>query len=244
MSDFIIFLGVIAVILLVVSLRVLREYERGVVYTLGRYTSTKGPGLIILLPFIQQMVRIDLRIRTIDVPSQDLISRDNVSVKVSAVVYFKVVAPDKAMNNVADFLRATSELAQTTLREVLGKHELDEMLAERDKLSEDIRALLVKEMVQWGIEVSNVAIKHVDIAESMIRAIGRQAEAERERRAKIISAEGELQAADKLVEAAHKLTSESSGMQLRYLSAFQDIANDRTNTIILPLPLDLLKKLT
>lgn len=244
MSDFIIFLGVIAVILLVVSLRVLREYERGVVYTLGRYTSTKGPGLIILIPFIQQMVRIDLRIRTIDVPSQDLISRDNVSVKVSAVVYFKVVAPDKAMNNVADFLRATSELAQTTLREVLGKHELDEMLAERDKLSEDIRALLVKEMVQWGIEVSNVAIKHVDIAESMIRAIGRQAEAERERRAKIISAEGELQAADKLVEAAHKLTSESSGMQLRYLSAFQDIANDRTNTIILPLPLDLLKKLT
>lgn len=225
------------------TFKVLREYERGVVYTLGRFTSVKGPGLIILIPGIQQMVRIDLRVRTIDVPSQDVISRDNISVKVNAVVYFRVIAPEKAINNVADFMRATSELAQTTLRSVLGKHELDDMLSERDKLSSDIRNLLDAQTDQWGIKVSNVELKHIDIAESMIRAIARQAEAERERRAKIISAEGELQAADKLVEAARKLTTEGNAMQLRYLSAFQDIANDKTNTIILPLPLDLLKKL-
>jgi len=228
---------------LAVCVRVLREYERGVVYTLGRFTSVKGPGLIILIPGVQQMVRVDLRIRTIDVPSQDVISRDNISVKVNAVIYFRVVAPENAINKVADFMRATSELAQTTLRSVLGKHELDDMLSERDKLSADIREILDHQTDQWGIKVSNVELKHIDIAESMVRAIGRQAEAERERRAKIISAEGELQAADKLVEAARKLT-EGSAMQLRYLSAFQDIANDKTNTIILPIPMDLLKRLT
>jgi regulator of protease activity HflC (stomatin/prohibitin superfamily) len=231
-------------ILLAVSLRILREYERGVVYTLGRFTSVKGPGLIILVPFIQQMVRTDLRVRTIDMPSQDLISKDNISVKVNAVVYFRIVSPENAINKVADFMRATSELSQTTLRTVLGKHDLDEMLSERDKLSLDIRELLDAQTDQWGIKVSDVQLKHIDLTESMIRAIGRQAEAERERRAKIISAEGELQAADKLVEASRKLTENSSAMQLRYLSAFQDIANDKTNTIILPLPLDLLKKLT
>lgn len=238
--------ALVMVILLMVAFatfKVLREYERGVVYTLGRFTSVKGPGLIILIPGIQQMVRIDLRVRTIDVPSQDVISRDNISVKVNAVIYFRVIAPEKAINNVADFMRATSELAQTTLRSVLGKHELDDMLSERDKLSSDIRNILDAQTDQWGIKVSNVELKHIDIAESMIRAIARQAEAERERRAKIISAEGELQAADKLVEAARKLTTEGNAMQLRYLSAFQDIANDKTNTIILPLPLDLLRKL-
>jgi regulator of protease activity HflC (stomatin/prohibitin superfamily) len=237
------FFAVLILIFLGSALRVMREYERGVVYTLGRYTGAKGPGLVILLPVIQQMVRVDLRVRTIDVPSQDIISKDNISVKVSAVVYYRVISPDKSMNNVADFMRATSELAQTTLREVLGKHDLDEMLTERDKLSTAIRELLDSQTDQWGIKVSNVALKHIDIAESMIRAIGRQAEAERERRAKIISAEGEMQAADKLVEASRKLASESSALQLRYLSAFQDIANDKTNTIILPLPMDLLKKL-
>lgn len=225
------------------TFRVLREYERGVVYTLGRYTGTKGPGLIILIPGLQAMVRVDTRVRTIDVPSQDVISKDNISVKVSAVVYFRVISPDNAINKVTDFMRATSELAQTTLRSVLGKHELDEMLSGRDKLSTDIREILDTLTEQWGIKVSNVELKHIDIAESMIRAIARQAEAERERRAKIISAEGEMQAAGKLVEASRLLATESGAMQLRYLSAFQEIANDKTNTIILPLPLDLLKRL-
>lgn len=243
MSPGFIFFCFVCFVLIAASLRILREYERGVVYTLGRFTSVKGPGIIILIPFVQQAVRADLRVRTIDVPSQDLISKDNVSVKVSAVVYFKVTAPEKAINNVADFLRATQELAQTTLREVLGKHELDEMLSERDKMSHAIQELLDQQTESWGITVSNVALKNIDITESMIKAIGRQAEAERERRAKIISAEGELQAADKLVEAAKKLTGDSGAMQLRYLSAFQDIADDKTKTIILPLPLDILKKL-
>ncbi|MBI1216543.1 MAG: slipin family protein [Alphaproteobacteria bacterium] len=237
------FFAVLILIFLGSALRVMREYERGVVYTLGRYTGAKGPGLVILLPVVQQMVRVDLRVRTIDVPSQDIISKDNISVKVSAVVYYRVISPDKSVNNVADFMRATSELAQTTLREVLGKHDLDEMLTERDKLSTAIRELLDSQTDQWGIKVSNVALKHIDIAESMIRAIGRQAEAERERRAKIISAEGEMQAADKLVEAARKLAGEPTALQLRYLSAFQDIANDKTNTIILPMPMELMKKL-
>jgi regulator of protease activity HflC (stomatin/prohibitin superfamily) len=225
------------------TFRVLREYERGVIYTLGRYTGTKGPGLIILIPGLQSMVRVDTRVRTIDVPSQDVISKDNISVKVSAVVYFRVVSPDNAINKVTDFMRATSELAQTTLRSVLGKHELDEMLSERDKLSTDIRGILDTLTEQWGIKVANVELKHIDIAESMIRAIARQAEAERERRAKIISAEGEMQAAGKLVEASRLLATEPGAMQLRYLSAFQEVANDKTNTIILPLPLDLLKRL-
>jgi regulator of protease activity HflC (stomatin/prohibitin superfamily) len=234
---------VLLLIFLSNALRILREYERGVVYTLGRSTGLKGPGLVILIPAIQQMVRVDLRVRTIDVPSQDVISKDNISVKVNAVVYFHVIDPDRAINKVADFLHATSELAQTTLREVLGKHDLDEMLSERDKLSTSIRELLDQQTDQWGIQVSNVALKHIDLAESMIRAIGRQAEAERERRAKIISAEGESQAADKLVEAARKLIAEPGGMQLRYLSALQDMADDKTKTIILPLPLDILKNL-
>lgn len=237
------FFFVMALIFLGYAVRILKEYERGVVYTLGRYSGVKGPGLILLIPIIQTMTRIDLRVRTIDVPSQDIISKDNISVKVNAVVYYRVVAPEKAINNVADFMRATSELSQTTLREVLGKHELDDLLTARDKLSFDIRELLDGQTDQWGIKVQNVALKHIDLAESMIRAIGRQAEAERERRAKIISAEGELQAADKLVEAANKLSG-SSAMQLRYLSAFQDIANDRSSTIILPLPMDFLKKMT
>lgn len=237
------FFFVMALIFLGYAVRILKEYERGVVYTLGRYSGVKGPGLILLIPIIQSMTRIDLRVRTIDVPSQDIISKDNISVKVNAVVYYRVVAPEKAINNVADFMRATSELSQTTLREVLGKHELDDLLTARDKLSFDIRELLDGQTDQWGIKVQNVALKHIDLAESMIRAIGRQAEAERERRAKIISAEGELQAADKLVEAANKLSG-SSAMQLRYLSAFQDIANDRSSTIILPLPMDFLKKMT
>lgn len=235
---------VVLLFLLMISLRVLREYERGVVYTLGRFTSVKGPGLVILIPGIQQMVRIDLRVRTIDVPGQDIISKDNVSAKVNAVVYFRVTTPEDAINKVADFMRATSELAQTTLRSVLGKHDLDEMLSERDKLSADIREILDNMTDQWGIKVSNVEIKHIDIAESMIRAIGRQAEAERERRAKVISAEGEMQAADKLVEASHKLAQEDGAMQLRYLSAFQDMTNDKTNTVIIPLPLDFIKKLS
>lgn len=237
------FLAVLLLIFLAAAFRILREYERGVVYTLGRFQGVKGPGLIILIPGFQTMVRVDTRVRTIDVPSQDVISKDNISVKVNAVVYFRVVSPDFAINKVADFMRATSELAQTTLRSVLGKHELDEMLSERDKLSTDIREILDGLTDQWGIKVSNVELKHIDIAESMIRAIGRQAEAERERRAKIISAEGEMQAAGKLVEASRLLAAEPGAMQLRYLSAFQDVANDKTNTIILPLPLDLLKRL-
>lgn len=235
---------VVLLFILMISLRVLREYERGVVYTLGRFTSVKGPGLVILIPGIQQMVRVDLRVRTIDVPGQDIISKDNVSAKVNAVVYFRVTTPEDAINKVADFMRATSELAQTTLRSVLGKHDLDEMLSERDKLSADIREILDNMTDQWGIKVSNVEIKHIDIAESMIRAIGRQAEAERERRAKVISAEGEMQAADKLVDASRMLAQEDGAMQLRYLSAFQDMTNEKTNTVIIPLPLDFIKKLS
>ncbi|MDF3025645.1 MAG: hypothetical protein K0R10_3006 [Alphaproteobacteria bacterium] len=237
------FFFVMLLIFLGYAVRILKEYERGVVYTLGRFSGVKGPGLILLIPIVQTMTRIDLRVRTIDVPSQDIITKDNISVKVNAVVYYRVIAPEKSINNVADFMRATSELSQTTLREVLGKHELDDLLTSRDKLSFDIRELLDGQTDQWGIKVQNVALKHIDLAESMIRAIGRQAEAERERRAKIISAEGELQAADKLVEAATKLGS-SGAMQLRYLSAFQDIANDRSSTIILPLPMEFLKKIT
>jgi regulator of protease activity HflC (stomatin/prohibitin superfamily) len=227
---FLIFFVVVIFVFFAYSLRVMREYERGVVYTLGRYSGAKGPGLIILVPGVQQMVRVDLRVRTIDVPSQDIITKDNISVKVNAVVYFRVMQPQNAVNNVADFMRATSELAQTTLREVLGKHDLDDILKERDKLSADLRELLDGQTDQWGIKISNVALKHVDIAPEMIKAIGRQAEAEREKRAKIISADGELQAADKLCEASRKLVSEPGAMQLRYLSAVQDIADDKTKT--------------
>jgi regulator of protease activity HflC (stomatin/prohibitin superfamily) len=211
------------------------------VFQLGRFWKVKGPGLVILIPGIQQMVRVELRTVVLDVPSQDVISRDNVSVKVNAVLYYRVVGPDKAILNVEDYNEAVSQLAQTTLRSVLGKHELDEMLAERDKLNADIQSILDEQTDAWGIKVANVEIKHVDIDESMIRAIARQAEAERIRRAKIINAEGEQQAAEKLVEAGRMLAQESSAMLLRYFAALHDIAGDKTNTIVFPLPLDTLE---
>jgi regulator of protease activity HflC (stomatin/prohibitin superfamily) len=233
-------IAVLAIVILGAAIRVFREYERGVMFTLGRYTGVKGPGLILMLPYIQQMVRIDLRTIVLDVPSQDVISRDNVSVKVNAVLYFRVVDADKAVIQVENFLQATSQLAQTTLRSVLGKHSLDEMLGERDKLNADIQEILDNQTESWGIKVTNVEIKQVDISESMIRAIAKQAEAERVRRAKIINAEGEQQAAQKLVEAAVIMSSAPGAMQLRYLGALHDIASDRTNTIVLPLPTDLL----
>ena len=225
------------------SLRVLREYQRGVVFQLGRFWKVKGPGLVILIPGIQQMVRVELRTVVLDVPSQDVISRDNVSVKVNAVVYFRVVDPQKAIIEVENFLMATSQLAQTTLRSVLGKHELDEMLSQREKLNIDIQRTLDAQTLSWGIKVANVEIKHVDITETMIRAIARQAEAERERRAKIIHAEGEMQAAQKLYEAAQILAQQPQAMQLRYLETLTVIAADKNSTIIFPLPMDLISTL-
>jgi len=221
-------------------IRILREYERGVVFTLGRFSGVRGPGLIILVPLVQQMVRTDLRTIVLDVPTQDVISRDNVSVKVNAVIYFRVVDPDKSVIQVEDFMAATSQLAQTTLRSVLGKHELDEMLSERDKLNADIQNILDVQTDAWGVKVGNVEIKHVDIDESMVRAIARQAEAERNRRARVINAEGEQQAAEKLVEAAVILAQRPEAMQLRYLSTLNDIANERSSTIVFPMPMDLL----
>jgi regulator of protease activity HflC (stomatin/prohibitin superfamily) len=232
-----------AVILLLSAVRVLREYERGVVFTLGRFTAVKGPGLIILIPFIQQMVKVDLRTIVMDVPSQDVISRDNVSVKVNAVVYFRVIEPEKAIIQVANFYEATSQLAQTTLRAVLGKHELDEMLAEREKLNVDIQKTLDAQTETWGIKVSNVEIKDVDLNETMVRAIARQAEAERERRAKVIHAEGEQQAAEKLMQAADILSGRPEAMQLRYLQTLTTIAGDKASTIVFPMPIDLMKVL-
>jgi regulator of protease activity HflC (stomatin/prohibitin superfamily) len=226
--------------------RVLREYERRVIFLLGRFQKVKGPGLIIVLPFIQQMVRVDLRTVVMDVPTQDVISRDNVSVKVNAVVYFKVVDPQKAIIQVEDFLAATSQLSQTTLRSVLGQHELDEMLAERDQLNVHIQSILDRQTDAWGIKVSNVEIKHVDLDESMIRAIAQQAEAERTRRAKVIHALGEHEAAEKLLSAANVLAKQPQALQLRYLQTLTEIAGDKSNTIIFPLPMDLfdnLKKL-
>jgi regulator of protease activity HflC (stomatin/prohibitin superfamily) len=232
---------IIALALLVVaSLRILREYERGVIFLLGRFQRVKGPGLIIVVPGIQQMVRMDLRTLVLDVPSQDVISRDNVSVKVNAVVYFRVVDPQKAVIQVADYLSATSQLAQTTLRAVLGKHELDEMLAEREKLNLDIQTVLDQQTDAWGIKVANVEIKHVDLNESMVRAIAQQAEAERARRAKIIHAEGELQASEKLLGAADMLSKRPEAMQLRYLQTLTQIAGDKSHTIVFPLPMDVL----
>lgn len=228
------------VAVLSMAIRILREYERGVVFTLGRYTRVAGPGFIILIPFVQQMVKIDLRTFVQDVPSQDVISRDNVSVKVNAVLYFRIVDAEKAILNVEDYLAATSQLAQTTLRSVLGKHELDEMLAERDKLNADIQSILDDQTDAWGIKVANVEIKHVDIDESMVRAIARQAEAERFRRAKVINAEGEQQAAEKLVEAGAILAAQPNAMQLRYFAALHDIAGENSKTIVFPLPMDLL----
>ncbi|MEA2108678.1 MAG: slipin family protein [Pseudomonadota bacterium] len=225
------------------AIRVLREYQRGVVFTLGRFWKVKGPGLIILIPIIQQMVRVDLRTIVMDVPSQDVISRDNVSVKVNAVVYFRVLDPEKAIIQVENYYVATSQLAQTTLRSVLGQHELDEMLAEREKLNENLQHLLDEQTDRWGIKVSNVEIKHVDLDESMIRAIARQAEAERERRAKIIHAEGELQASEKLLQASNVLAKNPQALQLRYLQTLTEIAAEQNSTIIFPLPIDLLKPL-
>jgi len=230
----------VIVALLVASIRILREYERGVVFMLGRFWKVKGPGLVIIIPGIQQMVRLDLRTVVFDVPSQDVISRDNVSVKVNAVVYFRVIDPAKAILQVEDYMNATSQLAQTTLRAVLGKHELDEMLAEREILNSDIQQALDAQTDAWGIKVSNVEIKHVDINETMVRAIAKQAEAERERRAKVIHAEGELQAAEKLLAAAEILSARPQAMQLRYLQTLSNIAGDKTNTIVFPMPVELM----
>jgi regulator of protease activity HflC (stomatin/prohibitin superfamily) len=220
------------------AIKILREYERGVVFTLGRFTGVKGPGLILLVPFVQQMVRVDLRTLVLDVPTQDVISRDNVSVQVNAVIYFRVIDPEKATIQVEDFMMATSQLSQTTLRSVLGKHDLDQMLAERDKLNKDIQEILDVQTDAWGIKVANVEIKHVDIDESMIRAIARQAEAERERRAKVINAEGEQQAAQKLFEAAEILAKQPQAMQLRYLSTLNVIAGEKNSTIVFPFPME------
>jgi len=231
---------IVLVMLLLSAFRILREYERGVVFQLGRFWQVKGPGLILLIPVIQQMVRGDLRTVVLDVPPQDGITRDNVSVKVNAVLYFRVLDPQKAIIQVEDFLVATSQLAQTTLRAVLGKHELDELLAEREQLNADIRQVLDAQTDAWGIKVANVEIKHVDLNESMIRAIARQAEAERERRAKVIHAEGELQASEKLMQAAQMLGKEPGAMQLRYMQTLGAIAGDRTSTIVFPMPVDLL----
>jgi regulator of protease activity HflC (stomatin/prohibitin superfamily) len=233
-------LFLLAIIVIASAIRIFREYERGVVFTLGRFWKVKGPGLVLIAPIIQQAVRIDLRTVVFDVPPQDVITRDNVSVKVNAVVYFRVVDPEKAVIQVARFFDATSQLAQTTLRAVLGKHELDELLAEREQLNADIQKTLDLQTDAWGIKVSNVEIKHVDINESMIRAIARQAEAERERRAKVIHADGELQASQKLLEAAQTLAKEPQALQLRYLQTLTTIAADKNSTIVFPLPVELL----
>lgn len=234
-----VYIVMILIIFLASAIRILREYERAVVFTLGRFTGVKGPGLIILIPFIQRMERVDLRIIVLDVPTQDVISHDNVSVHVNAVVYFRVVDPEKAIIQVENFYDATSQLAQTTLRSVLGRHELDEMLAEREQLNYDIQEILDKQTDTWGIKISNVEIKHIDLDESMVRAIAKQAEAERERRAKVINAKGELEASKNLVEAAHILSQNPQGIQLRYLQTLSDISNDKTNTVVFPFPTDL-----
>ena len=228
-------------ILLPMFIKILREYERAVVFTFGRFTAVKGPGLIIIIPFVQQIERVELRTIAMDVPSQDVISRDNVSVKVNAVLYYRVIDPERAIIQVEHFHEATSQLAQTTLRAVLGKHELDDMLAQRERLNNDIQTDLDKQTDAWGIKVANVEIKHVDLDESMIRAIAKQAEAERERRAKIIHAEGEMQASEKLLEAANVLSKNSNSMQLRYLQTLTEIAGEKSSTIAFPIPIDILK---
>jgi regulator of protease activity HflC (stomatin/prohibitin superfamily) len=233
----------IVVLLVLSAIKILNEYERGVVFTLGRYTGTKGPGIVVVIPLIQRMVKVDLRMIVLDVPTQDVISRDNVSVKVNAVVYFRIVDPAKAIIQIASPFEATSQLAQTTLRSVLGQHELDEMLSERDKLNLDIQRILDQATDAWGVKVSNVEIKHVDLDETMIRAIAKQAEAERTRRAKVIHAEGEKQAAAMLVDAARVLSADPRAMQLRYLQTLADISSEKTSTIVFPLPLDLIAPL-
>ncbi len=243
LSSFLPFLIGLVGLLLFSSIKVLKEYERGVIFQLGRFWKVKGPGLIIVIPVIQVMDKRDLRVVVMDVPTQDVISRDNVSVKVNAVVYFRIVDPEKAVIQVENVYEATSQLAQTTLRSVLGQHELDEMLAEREKLNEDVQAILDRQTDAWGIKVSNVEIKHVDLDESMIRAIAAQAEAERTRRAKVIHAEGEKQASKQLAEAAHTLSLQPQAMQLRYLQTLTDVAGEGSSTIVFPLPLDLIKPL-
>src|SRR5690606_2752192 len=234
-------LAVVVVAFLAAAIKIFREYERGVVFTLGRFTRVCGPGFVIIIPLVQQVVRTDLRTFVEDVPTQDVISRDNVSVKVNAVIYYRIVDPERAIINVENFSSATSQLAQTTLRSVLGKHELDEMLAERDKLNADIQEILDRQTDAWGIKVANVEIKHVDIDESMVRAIARQAEAERHRRARVINAEGEQQAAQKLLGAAMRLAEKSEALQLRYMQTLTQIASDKSHTIVFPLPIDLMK---
>jgi regulator of protease activity HflC (stomatin/prohibitin superfamily) len=243
LMQFLAIIVVLLVSLLAYTIKVLREYERGVIFTLGRFDKVKGPGLIIVIPLIQQMVRVDLRTVVMDVPTQDVISHDNVSVRVNAVVYYRVVDPEKAVIAVERFMEATSQLAQTTLRSVLGKHELDEMLAERDKLNEAIQTILDRQTDGWGVKVTNVEIKHIDLDESMIRAIAKQAEAERQRRAKVIHAEGEQQAAQKLVEAAMKLAESPNAIQLRYLQTLGDIAGEKNSTIVFPVPIDTIRTL-
>ena len=235
------YIGIFLIVILAAAIRILREYDRGVVFTLGRFSGVKGPGLIILIPFIQQMVKVDLRTIVLDVPTQDVISHDNVSVHVNAVVYFRVLDPQKAIIQVEDFHTATSQLAQTTLRSVLGGHELDEMLAEREKLNADIQEILDKQTDAWGIKIANVEIKHIDLDESMVRAIAKQAEAERERRAKVINAKGELEASENILAAAEKLSQNDLGIQLRYLQTMSDISSDKTNTLVFPFPTEFSK---
>ncbi|MFT6339412.1 MAG: regulator of protease activity HflC (stomatin/prohibitin superfamily) [Alcanivorax sp.] len=237
-------LAIIVVGFVISMFRILREYERGVIFMLGRYYRVKGPGLILVVPLIQQMVKVDLRIRVLDVPTQDVISRDNVSVKVNAVLYFRVLDAEKAVINVEDFYAATSQLSQTTLRSVLGKHELDEMLASRDELNSDIQEILDEQTDNWGIKVTNVEIKHVDLDEGMVRVIARQAEAERIRRAKVIHANGEKEASQVLLEAAKTLSEQPQALQLRYLQTLTEVANERSSTIVFPLPMDLIESFT
>ena len=241
MGEFWIAIAILLIGLSFYTFRILREYERGVIFFLGRFQTVKGPGLIIVIPGLQQMVRVDLRTVVYDVPTQDVISRDNVSVKVSAVIYFRVTDAERAIINVEDFFEATSQLAQTTLRSILGQHELDEMLAQRDKLNEGIQVLLDEQTESWGIKVINVEIKHIDIDESMIRAIAKQAEAERERRAKIIHAGGELEASEKLLEAATTLANQPQALQLRYMQTLTEVSRDRSSIIVFPLPIDLIE---
>ena len=233
--------AIILIAIIASAIRILREYERGVVFFLGRFQKVKGPGLIIIIPFIQKMVRVDLRVITYDIPTQDIISRDNVTVRVSAVLYFRVVDPERAIIQVEQFFEATSQLAQTTLRSVLGQHDLDEMLSQRDELNAHIQNILDEQTASWGIKVTNVEIKHIDLNESMIRAIAKQAEAERERRAKVIHAEGELQASQKLLEAAEVMSKNPQTMQLRYLQTLNDISSENATTIVFPLPIDIMQ---
>jgi regulator of protease activity HflC (stomatin/prohibitin superfamily) len=244
MINFASLLVILFIVFVASAVKILPEYVRGVVFTLGRYTGVKGPGLIIIIPVIQRLVKVDLRVVTMDVPAQDVISRDNVSVKVNAIVFFRVVEPDKAIIQVEDYYAATSQLAQTTLRSVLGQHELDDMLAEREKLNHDIQTLLDRATDAWGIKVANVEIKDVDLNESMVRAIAAQAEAERNRRAKVINAEGEAQAAQKLSEAAQVLSRQPQAMQLRYLQTLVDVAGKNTSTVVMPVPVELLQALS